>query len=64
MEIALMICDDAKEANTAKGFLEAAGATVTVEKCTDLSVHTVEGATFPSEYHKFGNFILVTGKWT
>jgi hypothetical protein len=63
MEIALIICDDTKEAKTAKGFLEAAGATVTVENCTDLSVHGVEGTTFPSEYHKMGNFILVTGKW-
>ena len=63
MEIALMICDDQAEANTARGFLESSGATVTQENCTDLSVHSVENTTFPSEYHKMSNFILVTGRW-
>lgn len=67
METTLMICDNQQEADAAKGFLQAAGATVRVESCTELSVHTVEGTppkmTFPSAYHKMGNFILVTGKW-
>ncbi len=67
MDIRLILCDDRAEADAAKGFLEAAGAAVTEEPCGDLSVHTVEGTppdiTFPSEYHKMGNFILVTGRW-
>ena len=63
MEIALIICDNQEEANTARGYLESSGATVTQDNCTDLSVHSVEGATFPSEYHKMGNFILLTGRW-
>ena len=63
MEIALMICDSQKEADTAKGVLESSGATVTQENCIDLSVHSVEATTFPSEFHKLGNFILVTGRW-
>lgn len=63
MEIALMICDNQKAADTARGFLESSGAKVTQENCTDLSVHSVEGKTFPSEFHKMGKFILVTGRW-
>ena len=58
-----MICDNQTEANTAKGFLEASGASVTQDNCMDLSVHSVEDKTFPSEYHKMGNFILVIGRW-
>ena len=68
MDIRLILCDDRAEADAAKGFLRAAGAVVTEEPCTDLSVHTVEGTppanmNFPSEYQKMGNFILVTGRW-
>ena len=67
MDIRLILCDDRAEADAARGYLKAAGAAVTEEPCGDLSVHTVEGTPpnmkFPSEYHKMGNFILVTGRW-
>lgn len=67
MDIRLILCDNRIEADAAKGFLRASGATVTEAPCNDLSVHTVEGIppdmNFPSEYHKMGNFILVTGQW-
>ena len=69
MEIAIIVCTSAQEAADARGYLTGLNAnTIEQEDCTDFNVHTVKGqspnATFPQEYHKAGNLILVTGKWT
>ena len=68
MDIAIILCQTPADIAVATGYLQAAGATVAApEKCQDLSVHTVAGAppnaSFPSEYHKMGDFTVVTGRW-